>query len=184
VHFTALTLPGAWLIELDRRHDDRGSFARTFCRDAFEAQGLVGDVRQCSISANERAGTLRGIHFQVAPKEEVKLVRCIRGAAWDVIVDLRPESPTFLRWEGVELTHASGRSVYVPRRFGHGFITLEDDTELLYQITPEHDPACARGIRHDDASLAIDWPIEPVVISDRDRAWPTFDAAKLSAPVV
>jgi dTDP-4-dehydrorhamnose 3,5-epimerase len=173
--FTALPLNDAFLIEPQRLEDERGFFARTFSTDEFAAHGLAGAIAQCSVSYNRRRGTVRGLHFQVPPHDEIKHVRCTRGAAFDVIVDLRPESPTYKRWASVELSADNRAIVYIPGGFAHGFQTLVDDTELFYQISTPHVPEAARGIRWDDPDLAIAWPVaDQRVISARDLALPTL----------
>jgi dTDP-4-dehydrorhamnose 3,5-epimerase len=177
--FTETPLHGAFIIDLHRHEDERGFFARTFCRREFEAHGLNTDIVQCNISHSLRKGTLRGMHFQLPPMQEVKLVRCIRGALFDAIVDLRQNSPTFRQWTGVELTAGSGRSLYVPGGFGHGILTLVDDTELHYQISQFYDPDLGAGVRYNDPAFGIEWPIEPAIINERDRTWPDFDPATL-----
>lgn len=174
MRFTPAPLDGAWIIDLERREDPRGWFARTFCRREFEAHGLEPVIAQANISWNARKGTLRGMHYQVPPAAETKLVRCTRGALWDVIVDLRPDSPTFLRHFGVELTAENGRQLYVPELFAHGFLTLADDTEVAYQVGEFYTPGAERGIRHDDPALGIEWPAPVAVISEKDAAWPAF----------
>ena len=174
MRFTPAPLDGAWIIDLERREDPRGWFARTFCRREFEAHGLEPVIAQANISWNPRKGTLRGMHYQVPPAAETKLVRCTRGALWDVIVDLRPDSPTFLRHFGVELTAENGRQLYVPELFAHGFLTLADDTEVAYQVGEFYSPGAERGIRHDDPALGIEWPVPVEVISEKDAAWPAF----------
>ncbi|MBN1909682.1 MAG: dTDP-4-dehydrorhamnose 3,5-epimerase [Pirellulales bacterium] len=168
-------LEGAWLVEPDRFDDERGFFARTWSRDEFAARGLETALAQCNVSYNRRAGTLRGMHYQVAPHEEVKLVRCSRGSLLDVIVDLRPESPTFGQWDAVELSAANALQLYIPRRFAHGFQTLEDDTEISYQISTAYHPESARGIRWNDPALGIVWPEAERTMSDRDRDWPDWE---------
>lgn len=173
--FRETGLPGAYVLEPERIEDDRGFFARTFCRRELASRGLEPAVAQCSISFNRRRGTLRGLHFQVAPREEVKLVRCTRGAVFDAIVDLRPESPTFTRHAAVVLSAERRNQLYVPRGFAHGFQTLEDGSEVYYQISEDYDPACARGYRFDDPAFAIPWPEEVSVISDKDRGLPHFE---------
>jgi dTDP-4-dehydrorhamnose 3,5-epimerase len=175
--FRETRLKGAYEIELELHPDERGSFARTYCWREFEAHGLNPRVVQCNVSCNRKRGTLRGMHFQAAPNEEAKLIRCLRGALYDVIVDLRPDSPTLRQWTAVELSarpgHPSGM-LYVPAGFAHGFQTLEDDTEIFYQMSEFYAPEAARGFRWNDPVFAIDWP-EPVrVISDRDRGYPDF----------
>lgn len=170
--FRPLPLGGAYVVELEPFADERGFFARTFCRDAFRERGLATDYPQSSVSFNARRGTLRGMHFQAAPHAEAKLVRCTRGQLYDVIVDLRRESPTYCRWEGVELDAARRNALYVPEGFAHGFISLEDETEVFYQISHAYHPESARGVRWDDPAFGIRWPAAPSVISERDRGYP------------
>lgn len=170
--FTPLPLSGAWLIEPERRPDNRGFFARTYCAREYEERGLDPRIAQASVSYNALRGTLRGMHYQAAPHQETKTVSCIAGAAFDVIVDLRPGSPTYLRWHGVELSAGSGRAVYIPEGLAHGFITLADATTLHYLISTFHVPEAARGLRWDDPAVAIQWPLSPAVLSDRDATFP------------
>ena len=177
MRFIETPLPGAFVIEPEPSEDGRGLFARTFCREEFAAHGLNPRVAQCSTSYNRRGGTLRGLHYQADPYPEAKLVRCTAGAVYDVIVDLRPTSPAFRRWFTVELRAADRRMLYVPEHFAHGFQTLEDDTEIFYQISEFYHPECARGVRWDDPAFGINWPhAEARVISARDRAFPDFKA--------
>ena len=180
MRFTPTRLSGAFILDPERREDARGHFARTFCRREFEAHGLRPDIAQANIAWNARKGTLRGMHYQVAPATETKLVRCPRGALWDVIVDLRPDSPTFLEHVGVELSAENGRQLFVPELFAHGYITLADDTEAAYQVGEFYAPDAERGIRFDDPALGISWPVPVEVISDKDAAWPDFVAARAS----
>jgi dTDP-4-dehydrorhamnose 3,5-epimerase len=180
MRFTPTRLSGAFILDPERREDARGHFARTFCRREFEAHGLKPDIAQANVAWNARKGTLRGMHYQVAPAAETKLVRCTRGALWDVIVDLRPESPTFLEHVGVELSAENGRQLFVPELFAHGYITLADDTEAAYQVGEFYAPDAERGIRFDDPALGIAWPIPVTVISEKDAAWPAFVAAGAS----
>lgn len=170
--FRETPLAGAWVLEPERFADERGFFARTYCRRDFEERGLDPAVAQCSVSFNHRRGTLRGLHFQAAPHEEVKLVRVTRGAVWDVIVDLRPGSPTFRRHFGVALTAEAGNALYIPKGFAHGFQTLEDGSEVFYQISEFYAPESARGYRWDDPAFAIPWPEPVTVISEKDRRLP------------
>ena len=172
--FRETPLPGAWVLEPERFEDERGFFARTYCRRDFSERGLDPDIAQCSVSYNHRKGTLRGLHFQITPHEEVKLVRVTRGAVWDVIVDVRPESPTFKKNFGVVLSAEAGNALYIPKGMAHGFQTLEDATEVFYQISEFYAPEAARGYRWDDPSFAISWPEPPSVISDKDRNLPFF----------
>ncbi len=169
-----LTTPieGVAIVELERKEDDRGFFARTYDRDEFVRAGLEPAVEQCNLSYNHRAGTVRGMHLQVAPHPETKLVRCVRGALVDIIVDLRPGSPTRLQHVAVELTADNRRALFVPAYFGHGFQTLVDDTEAVYQVSGAYTPQAERGLRHDDPDLALPWPMPAAVISDKDRSWP------------
>jgi len=169
-------LAGAHVVELERIGDERGSFARTFDREQFAAAGLDDRIAQCSTSFNLAAGTLRGMHYQAAPHEEAKLVRVTRGALFDVIVDLRAGSATFRQWFGIELDAESGRALYVPPGLAHGFQTLAERTEVLYQINAPYVPEAARGVRFDDPAFAIAWPPPPagLVISERDRTFPDF----------
>jgi dTDP-4-dehydrorhamnose 3,5-epimerase len=172
--FRETPLPGAWLLEPERIEDERGFFARTFCRDEFEQRGLDPTVAQCSVSFNHRRGTLRGLHFQIAPHEEVKLVRVTRGSIWDVIVDLRLDSPTFKQHFSIVLSAESGNQLYIPKGLAHGFQTLEDATEVFYQISELYAPESARGYRWDDPAFAIPWPEAVTVISEKDRLLPLF----------
>src|SRR5882724_292231 len=170
--FEQTPLPGAFVVDLDRKDDERGFFARTFCHDEFAEHGLVTDYAQSSVSFNKRRGTLRGMHFQKKPHEETKLVRCTMGAIFDVIVDLRPGSPTQTRWFGIELSAVNRKALYVPKGFAHGFITLIDESEVLYQISAKFHPESAAGVRWNDPAFAIKWPVEAVVVSGRDRSYP------------
>ncbi len=172
--FHETALPGAWVIEPERFADERGFFARTFCREELAAHGLESEVAQCSVSYNRRRGTLRGMHYQAAPGEEAKLVRCTRGAVFDAVVDLRPGSSTLGRWAAVELSAENRLALYVPPGLGHGFETLVDDCEVFYQMSVPYAPGLARGFAHDDPTVAIPWPLPVAVISERDRALPPF----------
>jgi len=175
MHFTETPLQGAFVVELDRAEDERGFFARTFCAREFAEHGLDTRIAQCNLSRTLGRGTLRGLHYQVAPATEVKLVRCVRGALFDVIVDVRPESPTYLRHLGVELSEDNGRALYVPAMFAHGFQTLTDDVDVLYQISEFYAPEHARGLRYDDPALGIEWPLPVHDLSARDARWPLLD---------
>jgi dTDP-4-dehydrorhamnose 3,5-epimerase len=172
VIFHELTLPGAFRIEPERIEDSRGFFARAFCAEAFAEHGLDPTLRQCSLSFNRQRGTLRGLHYQTAPWGEAKLVRCTRGRIFDVIVDLRPDSATRGRWEGVELAADNHGMVYAPEGFAHGFQTLEDDSELFYQMSAPYRAEAAAGVRWDDPDLAISWPLPAPILSERDRRLP------------
>jgi dTDP-4-dehydrorhamnose 3,5-epimerase len=170
VILTALPLPGAYRIEPELRTDERGFFTRLWCAQEFASYGLRTDFVQSSLSSNRQRGTLRGLHYQIPPHAETKLVRCIRGAAFDCLVDLRTESPSYKKWCAIELTAENRHAVYIPAGLAHGFQTLTDDTELLYEITTQFDPTAARGIVWNDSILAIDWPIlPPTVISEKDQ---------------
>lgn len=173
--FEPTPLGGAFLIELEKRGDDRGFFARAFCRNEFRQHRLPEVFVQVNNSLSAERGTLRGLHYQLAPKAETKLVRCIKGALWDVILDLRPDSDTFGRWFGAELTAENRRMMLVPKGFAHGFVTLEPDTEAFYFVDEFYAPDRERGVRWNDPRFSIEWPIEPCVISDKDRAHPDFD---------
>jgi dTDP-4-dehydrorhamnose 3,5-epimerase len=176
--FRETHLPGAFVIDMEPIEDERGFFARSFCRTEFEARGLNPCVAQCSVSFNRIKGTLRGMHFQRSPHQEAKLVRCTAGAMYDVIVDLRPDSPAFRNHLGVELTAANRRMLYIPEGFAHGFQTLADNTELFYQISEVYDAGSASGVRWDDPAFGVRWPLAVTVISDRDRAHADFEGAK------
>ncbi len=171
-HETALA--GAYLIDIEKREDERGFFARTWCEEEFRQHGLVARVAQANTSYNVKAGTLRGMHYQLAPYQEAKLVRCTQGALYDVIVDLRRDSVTYKRWIGVELTASNSRMVYVPPDFAHGFITLEDNTEAIYLISEFYVSDAQAGLRWNDPKLKIEWPRAVEIISERDASWPDF----------
>ncbi len=175
MRFTEIALQGAFIIEPDLIEDDRGFFARIFCRREFEGQALNTDFVQQNISFNRSKGTIRGMHYRVRPHAEAKIVRCTRGAAYDVIVDLRAKSPTFMKWAAIDLTAENHRSIYIPDGFSHGFMTLTDETELTYLHSSFYEASAERGIRFDDPSLAIAWPARPRVISDRDSNFPYID---------
>ena len=170
--FTELALRGAYVVDIDRREDERGFFARSFCREEFARHGLSTEISQCNVSFNHRKGTLRGMHYQIPPKSEAKTVRCTRGTVYDVIVDLRDGSPTWGQWISVNLSENNSRMLYIPEGFAHGFQTLEDDSELFYQMFAPYSPEHARGARWDDPALRIDWPLPDLIISERDRAFP------------
>jgi len=174
VIFTPTALPGAVLVDLERHEDARGHFARTWCAREFRDAGLSDRLVQASVSYNHRRGTLRGLHYQVAPHEEDKLVRCTAGAIWDVIVDLRPDSPTYLRHVAVELRAATGRALYIPRGFAHGFQTLEDGSEVFYQMSEFYAPEAGRGVRWNDPRFGIDWPIADPILHPRDAGYADY----------
>lgn len=171
MNFHELRLKGAYLIELEKLEDERGFFARSFCQKEFTVAGLEPCIAQCNISYNKIKGTLRGMHYQIAPYAEVKLVHCTRGAIYDVIVDLRPESSTFWEWAAFELNESNNRLLYVPKGFAHGFQTLEDNTEVFYQISEYYHPESAKGFRFDDPALGIEWPMVCSAISERDMSY-------------
>ena len=172
--FYPTELQGACIIDPDLFQDERGFFARTFCREEFQQHGLSPDMIQCNISFNKLKGTLRGMHFQLAPHGEGKLVRCTRGAIYDVIIDLRPTSKTHLKWIVVELTEENRKMLYIPEGFAHGFQTLQDNTEVFYQMTSTFVAQAARGIRWNDSSLNIQWPSVPTMISEKDQSYPDY----------
>jgi dTDP-4-dehydrorhamnose 3,5-epimerase len=175
VRFTELELAGTFVVDIDAFDDERGLFARTFCESEFSKHGLETAVVQCSTSYNTARGTIRGMHFQVAPHEEVKLVRCTSGSIFDVVLDVRATSPTYGRWQAVELTRNNRRALYIPSGIAHGFQSLEEGSEVLYQISVEYSPQTARGVRWDDPELQIDWPIRNNInISAKDRELPSF----------
>jgi dTDP-4-dehydrorhamnose 3,5-epimerase len=173
--FIPTALAGAYAIEIDRLEDERGFLGRTFCRDEFTGKGLSPGLVQCSISFNTRKGTLRGMHFQEKPHEEAKLVRCTHGAIYDVIVDIRRNSPTFRSWAGFELTAENRKMLYVPQGFAHGFQTLEDNCEVFYQISETYHPDLARGVRWNDPAFTIGWPIAGPFVSHRDANYADFE---------
>jgi dTDP-4-dehydrorhamnose 3,5-epimerase len=175
MHFSETPLSGVWLVEPERLGDERGFFARTFDGDALRARGLAGNILQCSISYNQTRGTLRGLHWQVAPYAEEKLVRCTMGRVFDVAVDLRRDSPTYKRWFSVELDAENRRQLYLPAGVAHGFQTLTDGCELFYQMSVPYHAELSRGARWNDPVFGIDWPLPPTVMSERDRSHPDFD---------
>jgi len=174
--FTSTIFDTAWVIDLEKRVDGRGFFARTWCRREFLKHGLNVDVVQINTAASFAKGTVRGMHWQAPPHAEVKIVSCVRGAIYDVIVDVREDSRTFGRHQSFELTAENGRMLYVPEGFAHGYQTLADDTQIVYQTTAEYAPDYCRGLRYDDPELAIDWPLPAAAVSDQDRRWPDFAA--------
>jgi len=174
MNFTTLELHGAYLVELDKLEDDRGFFARSFCVREFAELGLMRSVAQCNVSFNATRGTLRGMHYQASPHEEAKVVRCTRGAIWDVILDLREDSATYLSWHGTELSAENHRALYVPEGFAHGFITLTDAAEVFYLMSEFYTPGAGRGVRWDDPAFGIEWPVAPEVLSDADRGYADF----------
>jgi dTDP-4-dehydrorhamnose 3,5-epimerase len=181
MRLTELEIPGAFVIEHELRHDERGYFAYTYVRDEFAQRGLNTTWAHGATAFNHRRGTLRGMHYQLPPHAEVKLIRCTTGAIFDVFIDLRPDSPAFGRWAAVELSASNHRMLYLPAGLAHGYQTLEDNSEVAYQISAEYHPELARGIRWDDEQLAIAWPTcDQRILSPRDREWPTFAQATKS----
>lgn len=181
--FTETALKGACTVELEKLQDERGFFARAWCRKEFTAHGLNPELAQCNISFNKQKFTLRGMHYQAAPSEEAKLVRCTRGAIYDVIIDLRPGSDTFMGHFGILLKPEDHKMLYVPEGFAHGFLTMENETEVFYQMSEFFEPGSARGVRWNDPAFNIGWPAEPVIISERDRTYPDF-ASPERRPIV
>ncbi|MGH8717719.1 MAG: dTDP-4-dehydrorhamnose 3,5-epimerase [Burkholderiales bacterium] len=174
--FTETRLKGAFIVDPELKSDDRGFFFRTWCRQEFNAHGLDVRLAQCSGVFNKKKGTLRGMHWQAAPRAEAKLIRVISGGVYDVIADLRPQSATYLQWVSLELNSDNRRMLFVPTGFAHGYLTLTDDTELFYQMSEIYSPECARGFRWNDPAFAIDWPGEALAISERDLKFPDFMA--------
>jgi dTDP-4-dehydrorhamnose 3,5-epimerase len=169
------TLAGAYIIEPERINDDRGYFARVWCKNDLQQHGLKADLAQSNVGFSHRKGTLRGLHFQRTPHAEVKIVRCTRGAMFDVIVDLRPQSSTFRRWFGAELNDENGRMIYVPEGFAQGYITLAENTEMNYHTSQLYNAEAATGVRYNDPAFGIDWPLIPTVVSEQDRNWPLIE---------
>ncbi len=177
MRFQSLPLHGAFLVEIDKREDERGFFARIYCEKEFAGQGAVGPFVQSNMSLSAQPYTLRGMHYQIGESAENKYVRCLRGRTYNVIVDVRPDSPTFLQHHVFSLSAEKGNGVYVPRGFANGMMTLEPNTELLYMVTNYYDPARERGLRWNDPLLGIEWPHEPAVMSNKDRVYPDYDPA-------
>lgn len=171
----ATNLKDAFVIDLEVREDNRGGFARTFCAKEFEEHGMKPTVAQCNLSYNFKKGTLRGMHYQLSPAAETKLIRCTQGAIYDVIIDMRPDSPTYKQHFGVELSAENRRALYVPEMFAHGYQALTDGAEVVYQVGEFYSPGYERGIRYDDPTFGIEWPIPVTVISDKDANWPRFE---------
>ena len=174
MHFETTDLPGVVIVHADVHADERGSFGRIYDVAAFAAAGLATDFPQCNVSVNTSRGTLRGMHFQASPRPDPKLVRCTRGRIFDVAVDLRPQSVTFRRWLGTELTHSNLKALFIPQGCAHGFLTLANDCEVFYMMGETYAPELARGVRWNDAAFAIAWPFAPSIISERDASWPDF----------
>ena len=172
MRFVPTKIDGAVIVELEMRRDDRGAFARTFCTREFAEAGMPFEVVQANLSINPLKNTMRGLHFQRAPSEEPKIVSCRQGRIWDVAVDVRPDSPTYLEWTSVELDAAGGRMFYIGKGLAHGFITLEPDTEVSYLMGAAYDPEASAGLRWNDPRIGVEWPAEPALISDRDASYP------------
>ncbi len=172
--FTETSLKGAYIIELEQIEDERGFFARSWCAREFAEHGLNPNLAQCNVSFNKKKGTLRGMHYQAAPHEEAKMLRCTKGSLYDVIVDLRKDSPTYKQWFSVDLTAENSKQLYIPEGFAHGFQTLEDGTEIFYQMTEFYHPKNAVGVRYDDPAFGIEWPMSDWIISEQDRGYPDF----------
>jgi dTDP-4-dehydrorhamnose 3,5-epimerase len=172
--FQTTDINDVFIVELDKREDERGFFARGFCQREFEEHGLIPQVVQANISYNKYKGTLRGMHYQAAPFEETKFIRCTKGSIYDAIIDMRPDSPTYLKWVGVELTDKNYKMLYVPRNFAHGFQTLEDDTEVMYLVSEFYAPQSERGVRYNDPAFNVMWPLEVSQISAKDAVWPDY----------
>lgn len=173
--FTETSLPGAYIIEINKIGDERGFFGRSWCKNEMEEHGLNGNLAQINTSLSKQKGTLRGLHYQSAPFAESKMIRCTKGAVFDVIVDIRPGSPTYLNWFGDILTEDNHKALYSPEGFAQGFITLEDDTEITYFTTQFYAPGYDWGVRYNDPQVGIEWPLKPIVISEKDMNWPDFD---------
>ncbi len=174
MEFEKTPLKDAYVIRLEVREDSRGFFARTFCGKEFEQHGLKPSVAQANVSFNHKAGTLRGMHYQLPPAAETKLVRCTRGSIYDVIIDMRPDSPSYLQHFGIELNEDNRVALYVPEMFAHGYLTLVDDAEVIYQVGEFYSPGYERGLRYDDPKFGIKWPVPVQVISEKDAAWGPF----------
>lgn len=173
--FIQTPLEGAYVVELEKREDERGFFARAFCVDEFAEHGLKTEIKQSNLSGSVQKGTTRGLHYQVAPMAEVKFIRCIKGSVFDVLVDMRPESPTYKQWFGLELSEQNQTAIYIPEGFAHGHQTLEDNSQIMYLTTQVYSPEHERGIRWNDPAIGVEWPLEPTVVSDKDQSWPLLD---------
>ena len=177
--FTETKLKGAFIVEVKKIEDDRGFFGRAWCKQEFEDHGLNGNIVQLNTSLTKKKGTIRGMHYQVDPYQEAKFIRCTRGRIWDVMIDLRPDSPTFMQWVGTELSADNYKMAYVPENFAHGFVTLEDNSEVYYPVTAFYTPGSERGIRWNDPAFNIAWPINIEIVSDKDSSHPDFDVNQL-----
>ena len=172
--FTRTKLDGAWIIDLDKKGDNRGFFARTFCADEFAAHGLICNYVQINTNFSAKRGTLKGLHWQQAPYSEAKVLHCVSGEVYDVMADMRPSSPTYLQWEGFHLKASERRTVYLPPGCAHGFLTLTDDAEVSYLVSQPYTPQAETGVRFNDPALGINWPAPVETVSDKDRAWPDY----------
>lgn len=172
--FIETAVAGAYVMEPELIHDERGFFARVFSKEQLESKGLKADIVQCNISCNKKKGTLRGMHYQAAPYQEVKIVRCTTGSIYDVILDLRRDSPTFKMWDHIELTADNRKLLYIPEGVAHGYVTLHENSEICYDVTEYYHPESAKGVRWNDSAFGIKWSISPTVISDRDANYPNF----------
>ena len=183
MRFSETKLAGAFIIHIEPNVDERGFFARNWCRQEFVAHGLNAEISQCNIGVSKHKGTLRGLHFQLPPHSEAKLVRCSRGALYDVVVDIRPHSPTHRQWIAVELTPENLTMVYAPEGCAQGYQTLTDDTEICYQTSAFYAPQAARGVRYNDPAFAIEWPLEVTMLSEADRSWPAYTWQATQDPI-
>lgn len=174
MEFQKTLLEGAFLVKVKRLEDERGYFGRVFCEDEFRYHGLEAEIVQANMSTNKLKGTLRGMHYQNEPYQETKFIRCVRGSLFDIIIDLRKNSSTYMQSFGVELSEDNAKALYVPKGFAHGFITLEDNTTALYMVSQRYHPDAESGIRWDDPLFKLDWPIEPICVSSKDQGWPNF----------
>ncbi len=181
MHFTRCLIPDAWIIDPAPHVDERGRFFRAWCIEEFAAQGIRFVPLQANMGSSHRAGTMRGLHYQVAPHEEAKLARCTRGRVFDVLVDLRPGSPTLGKWFGVELSAENGRMLYVPPMCAHGYLTLEDEADVLYMTSAIYAPKAVRGVRYDDPAIGVEWPMEIASVSEQDLRWPLLGAEDLES---
>jgi len=172
--FLETPLKGAFIIDLEKREDERGFFARTWCRNEFESHGIYRLPVQSNLSYNKKAGTMRGMHYQASPFQESKLLRCVSGSVYDAIIDLRKDSPTFMQWFGIELNEENGTALFIPEDFAHGFMTLKDNSEIMYQVSAFYTPGSERIIRYNDPSFNIQWPMEATIISEKDKNAPDY----------
>jgi dTDP-4-dehydrorhamnose 3,5-epimerase len=172
--FSESPLQGAFVIDLERREDGRGFFSRAWCGKEVEAHGLIPRIVQANTSFNKKKGTLRGMHYQISPRAETKAICCLKGSVFDVIIDLRPDSASYKKWFGIELTAENRTMLYVPELFAHGYITLEDNSEVFYLVSEYYAPECERGVRYDDPAFGVSWPVPIDVISEKDRTWPDY----------